>query len=467
MNLGLSCTVRKFFVGQLNSISMKTNIISFFSLVIFSIFFSSAGYSQCSVNAGTDTTVYYGYAPLACVDLSAVPTGTPPFRYTWSQGDTTASIRVCDTADAVYIVSVTDSNGCVASDTVLVTVVDVRCGSNGNKVTVCHIPPGNPSNAHTICVDAHAVPAHLAHGCQLGACSGSPTPPPPGCNLNFGNDTSACGHFVLDAGSGAASYLWSDGSTAQRLTITVSGTYSATVTDSSGCVASDTIDITIYPLPVADAGPDTTLSAPGCVLLTGSASGGTPPYSLVWSHGATTDTSTVCDTADAHYILMVSDSNGCMASDTVHIIISSLTPPAVCDTHKVEICHIPLGNPSNMHTICVAQEAVSAHLAHGDILGPCANGNRTAPEGQIFAVPNPFFIESNIEFTLYKQGPARIEIMDLNGMIIKVLNQIDAESHTPYQVRFTPENLRGGIYLARVVSGNLPPVVHKIIYINE
>ncbi len=38
------------------------------------------------------------------------------------------------------------------------------------KVTVCHIPPGNPGNAHTISIDSSAVPAHLAHGDILGPC---------------------------------------------------------------------------------------------------------------------------------------------------------------------------------------------------------------------------------------------------------------------------------------------------------
>jgi hypothetical protein len=42
----------------------------------------------------------------------------------------------------------------------------------GNKVTICHIPPGNPAAAHTITVGASAVKAHLAHGDTLGACGG-------------------------------------------------------------------------------------------------------------------------------------------------------------------------------------------------------------------------------------------------------------------------------------------------------
>jgi len=37
-------------------------------------------------------------------------------------------------------------------------------------VTICHIPPGNPANAHTITVSINALPAHLAHGDYEGTC---------------------------------------------------------------------------------------------------------------------------------------------------------------------------------------------------------------------------------------------------------------------------------------------------------
>ena len=40
------------------------------------------------------------------------------------------------------------------------------------RVTICHVPPGNPNNAHTIIVNAKAVPAHLAHGDACGPCEG-------------------------------------------------------------------------------------------------------------------------------------------------------------------------------------------------------------------------------------------------------------------------------------------------------
>jgi hypothetical protein len=49
------------------------------------------------------------------------------------------------------------------------------------KTTICHIPPGNPANAHTLCIGNAAVPAHLSnHGDYLGACQNeTPCPPPP------------------------------------------------------------------------------------------------------------------------------------------------------------------------------------------------------------------------------------------------------------------------------------------------
>jgi hypothetical protein len=50
------------------------------------------------------------------------------------------------------------------------------------KVTICHIPPGNPDNAHTITVGEPAVAAHIEeHGDTMGPCpepSPSPTPEP-------------------------------------------------------------------------------------------------------------------------------------------------------------------------------------------------------------------------------------------------------------------------------------------------
>lgn len=43
-------------------------------------------------------------------------------------------------------------------------------GAGPQPVTICHIPPGRPSNARTLTVDASAWPAHQGHGDTMGAC---------------------------------------------------------------------------------------------------------------------------------------------------------------------------------------------------------------------------------------------------------------------------------------------------------
>jgi hypothetical protein len=43
-------------------------------------------------------------------------------------------------------------------------------GKGSDKVTLCHVPPGNPDAAHTITVGEVAVQAHLDHGDRRGAC---------------------------------------------------------------------------------------------------------------------------------------------------------------------------------------------------------------------------------------------------------------------------------------------------------
>jgi len=53
----------------------------------------------------------------------------------------------------------------------------------GNKITICHYPPGNPENPQTIEINESAWPAHQAHGDTLGPCS-------------------ICGNEILEEGEG-------------------------------------------------------------------------------------------------------------------------------------------------------------------------------------------------------------------------------------------------------------------------
>ncbi len=60
------------------------------------------------------------------------------------------------------------------------------------------------------------------------------------------------------------------------------------------------------------------------------------------------------------------------------LLVSLSSLPALAGKPpKVEVCHVPPGNPGNFHTITVNVNAVDAHLGHGDLLGACADSCET------------------------------------------------------------------------------------------
>jgi len=130
--------------------------------------------------------------------------------------------------------------------------------------------------------------------------------------------------------SGGTTYNWSGPnsflSSAQNPTITgatisAMGTYTVIVTNTGGCYDTASVAVSVFPLPTANAGNDTTIIAGGSAQLSGS---GGVTYSWSPSNGlsctncfnpiATPSVSTT-------YILEVTDANGCTAIDTVRITV--------------------------------------------------------------------------------------------------------------------------------------------------
>lgn len=60
-------------------------------------------------------------------------------------------------------------------------------GEPEEKVAICHVPPGNPDNAHTISIGASAVPKHVGkhEGDTEGACEGGADVPAGGNVAQF------------------------------------------------------------------------------------------------------------------------------------------------------------------------------------------------------------------------------------------------------------------------------------------
>jgi len=78
---------------------------------------------------------------------------------------------------------------------VAMLLASVAMAQPDGKVTICHIPPGNPANAHTISVGASAVPAHINHGDTLGSCTCED--PPASCAFSENGDTCEPNNCVI------------------------------------------------------------------------------------------------------------------------------------------------------------------------------------------------------------------------------------------------------------------------------
>src|SRR5690606_36108781 len=110
-------------------------------------------------------------------------------------------------------------------------------------------------------------------------------------------------------------YLWSNGETTQTITDLAAGDYSVVVTDANGCEAEATYTVGTADVTITLEG---TPTAAMCIAENGSltvtATGGTEPYTYLWSNGETTQT--ITDLAAGDYSVVVTDANGCEAEAT-------------------------------------------------------------------------------------------------------------------------------------------------------
>jgi gliding motility-associated-like protein len=211
-----------------------------------------------------------------------------------------------------YTTSTIDAqcNACDGSATVNV------CGANAVGYTFLWQPSGQTTQTATnLCPGNHNV--FLMYGCDTVhratvTIDGTISP----YNLDLGEDTIICsGTLTLDAGTGAASYLWQDSSANQAYVATASGTYWVTITDTLGCELSDTIEVLVGEIPV-DLGPDTAFCDQANLLLDAGWSGSL----YTWQDGSSNQQFQVL-TAGTFWVSV--DSLGCIGSDTVVVTVVS------------------------------------------------------------------------------------------------------------------------------------------------
>lgn len=192
---------------------------------------------------------------------SAVAGGTGVYNYTWNIGTGTSQL-VTPLVTTNYILTVTDVNNCTAIDSILITVFQ----------------PGT---------------------------------------INLGNDTAICSgdSILLDAGPGFVSYEWQDENLTQTLYASVTDEFYVIAIDANGCVASDTLDLLINPLPVIGLN-DTLGICPGITAFLAANPGYT---SYAWNSGAIT--SSINTTVGGNNVVTVQDANGCVNMDSTLVIV--------------------------------------------------------------------------------------------------------------------------------------------------
>lgn len=162
-------------------------------------------------------------------------------------------------------------------------------------------------------------------GCSDTAVAGAIVHPLPDASITLGGMATVCsGDSVqLSVPSFPQNwYDWNNGDSTSTIFADTTWNYVVQVTDSvTGCMALDSVLITILPRPIANAGPDTSVSAGSSVVLQGS--GGTmwnwiPTVAL---DDPTSATPTCTPVYTVTYTLTVTDANGCSDTDAVVVTL--------------------------------------------------------------------------------------------------------------------------------------------------
>ncbi len=293
--------------------------------------------------------------------------GNGAFTYLWSTGDAGPSISALPAGN--YQVTATDSEGCQQVESIVLDhLSNLTVGGLGTPESC----PGANDGSATVAAQNGVFPysylwengetamglTGLAPGdydvtvTDAAGCSGSTTitvPAAPDFAVTIsGTDITTCGgsdgtaSAVITAGTPPFAYAWNNGASTPTITGLSAGLYSVTVTNSDNCVSIDSILITEPPAVAAGINGDATVCAGADDgALSALATGGTPPFDLLWSTGATG--SSVTDLPAGVYGLTVTDSNGC--SDTAVVQISELPAPEVTIIATEVVCGA--GNTGN------------------------------------------------------------------------------------------------------------------------
>ena len=205
------------------------------------------------------------------------------------------------------------------------------------------------------------------------------------------NSTCINSPITLSA-SGAGSYTWSPSSflntTSGSSVISTpsSGTtVTYTVTGNSGtCSDTETITVTVNPLPVVASGGPFVMCNGETEQLSVNVSGGLPPYvSYSWGNGSTLNsttspTPTSSATATTTYPVSVTDSRGCVGTTNVTLTVNPL--PVVNAGNDLTLCNQPVPTTLTGYTPTTGGTGVwsgSSNVTSAGVFTPSATGTQT------------------------------------------------------------------------------------------
>lgn len=304
---------------------------------------------QVQVTINAIPVVSLGADVTQCGGPVTLNAGNAGFTYLWSNGATSQTLSAATSGQ--YWVKVTNpATGCFASDTINVTINSKPVVNLGPAVSQCGgsatLDAGNPGFTY---LWSNGATSQTISVSTSGTYSVTVTNPATTCSetaqvqvtintvptVSLGADLTQCGGPVtLDAGNAGLgyNYLWSTGGTTQTASAATSGQYWVRVTNPAGnCIASDTIEVLINPLPVVTI---TTSKNPvicqgDSVTLTASGGG-----VFLWSNGETTQSIKV--KTDGVYTVSVTNAAGCTATSAPTTV--TVTPLPVVSLTDQSIC---------------------------------------------------------------------------------------------------------------------------------
>ena len=284
------------------------------------------------------------------------------YTYSWSNSATGATVS--NLTGNTYIVTSTDANGCIAFDSATLTdpsqlvgsfiASDVTCFGANDGAIISSISGGSPgysyswSNAATtgtissLSGGIYELTVTDTNGCEFNWDTTLSEPTQLIASISFAdsslcaNDSSGIAIANVSGGTPGYSYLWiASNDTTDSLTGIPAGTYSIMVTDTNGCIASDTQDITQDTLPTVSLNiPEDSLCQFNSITLTGQ----TPLGGLFSGAGVIADTLVTDTLTEWNWMVYAyTDANGCSGTATDSIYITPIVDVSF-NMNPIELC---------------------------------------------------------------------------------------------------------------------------------